>query len=43
VRAAAEQLVGERQLLPEDVELCVRLARRRYLLVSDPTAPPPRP
>jgi len=34
VRAAAEQLVDERHLLPEDVELCVRLARRRYLVVS---------
>ncbi len=34
VRAAAQQLVDEHQLLPEDVDLCVRLARRRYLLVS---------
>jgi hypothetical protein len=37
VRAAAEQLVGERHLLPEDVELCVRLARRRYLVVAEAT------
>jgi Alpha/beta hydrolase domain len=34
VRAAAERLVDERRLLPEDVELCVRIARRRYLLVA---------
>jgi hypothetical protein len=38
VRAAAQQLVEERQLLAEDVELCVRLARRRYLVVSEPSA-----
>jgi Alpha/beta hydrolase domain len=37
VRAAAQQLVNERQLLPEDVELCVRLARRRYLVVAEAT------
>jgi hypothetical protein len=37
VRAAAEQLVDERHLLPEDVELCVRLARRRYLAVAAPS------
>jgi hypothetical protein len=37
VRAAAERLVDERHLLPEDVELCVRLARRRYLAVAAPS------
>jgi hypothetical protein len=39
VRAAAEQLVTERYLLPDDVELCVRLARRRYLVVAGQSAP----
>lgn len=34
VRAAAQELVDDRLLLPEDVELCVRLARRRYLVVT---------
>ncbi len=34
VRAAAQQLVAERLLLPEDVELCVRIAVRRYRLVT---------
>jgi hypothetical protein len=38
VRAAAQQLVDERQLLPEDIELCVRLACRRYLVVSGQSA-----
>lgn len=39
VRAAARQLVAEQLLLPEDVELCVRIARRRYLVVSSQPAP----
>ena len=34
VRAAAETLVAQRHLLVEDVELCVELARRRYLLLT---------
>jgi hypothetical protein len=38
VRVAAQQLVDEHQLLPEDVELCVRLAHRRYLVVSEQPA-----
>jgi hypothetical protein len=43
VRAAAQQLVDQRLLLPDDVNLCVRLARRRYLVVTAPTAPGPHP
>ncbi len=46
VRSAARQLVAERHLLPEDVELCVRLARRRYLVVAEqpgPEQPGPEP
>jgi hypothetical protein len=39
VRGAAQQLVDERYLLPDDVELCVRLARRRYLLVVNDSSP----
>jgi hypothetical protein len=39
VRAAAARLVDQRLLLPEDVELCVRLARRRYLVVASQSAP----
>jgi hypothetical protein len=39
VRAAAQELVAERLLLPDDVELSVRLARRRYLVVADASRP----
>ena len=39
VRATAERLVDERLLLSDDIELCVRLARRRYLLVAGGAAP----
>jgi Alpha/beta hydrolase domain len=41
VRTAAEELVDQRLLLPEDVELCVRVARRRYLVVTAAPASPP--
>ena len=34
VRAASEELVGRRHLLAADVDLCVELARERYLLVT---------
>lgn len=34
VRAAAEQLVADGHLLPGDLDLCVRLASRRYRLVA---------
>jgi hypothetical protein len=39
VRAAAQELVAKRLLLPDDVELSVRLARRRYLVVADASRP----
>ena len=34
VRTAAQQLVTDRHLLADDVELCVRIASRRYILVA---------
>jgi len=37
VRAAAGSLVAARHLLPDDVELCVRLARKRWSLIAGPT------
>jgi Alpha/beta hydrolase domain len=37
VRSAAEALVARRCLLAEDVDLCLELARHRYLLVVGPS------
>ena len=34
VRAAAERLVAERYLLADDIDLCVRIARRRYRAIT---------
>lgn len=36
VRLAAEELVGQRLLLAGDIDLCVEIARERYLLVDSP-------
>lgn len=37
IRVSAEKLVTDRRLLEQDVELCIALARRRYLLVTSGT------
>lgn len=38
VRAAAERLVAERHLLADDVEVCIRIARKRFDALAAPAA-----